>query len=130
MADPFLYRVTAVVRLGDSADERSDRCGFRDFRFEDGHFRLNGRRLFLRGAHTVNATPVGQQVPGDPALFQRDLLYMRTMGFNCIRFIWGARHDGSSVCAMSWACSCMTSTRLEPLRGYPAGSRAVRPVGD
>ena len=89
--DPFLYRVTARVRAAGSCslDEHSTRCGFRDFRFEKGYFRLNGRRIFLRGAHTVNATPVGQQVPGDPGLFQRDLLYMKTMGMNCIRFIWG-----------------------------------------
>ena len=89
LADPFLYRVTARVQIGGSADERSDRCGFRTFRMDRGYFRLNGRRLFLRGAHTVNATPVGQQVAGDPALFQRDVLLMKTMGFNCIRFIWG-----------------------------------------
>ena len=90
--DPYLYRVTARVSEGSSGsrDERSGRCGFRDFRFEDGYFRLNGRRLFLRSTHTVNATPVGQLVPHDPDLFRRDLLYLKTMGFNCIRFIWGA----------------------------------------
>jgi hypothetical protein len=89
LADPFLYRVTARLAVGEDADERADRCGFRDFRFERGAFRLNGRRLFLRGTHTVNATPVGQQVADDPALFQRDLVLLKAMGFNCIRFIWG-----------------------------------------
>lgn len=89
LADPFLYRVAARLSVGEVSDERSDRCGFRDFRFERGAFRLNGRRLFLRGTHTVNATPVGQQVAGDPALFQRDLVLLKAMGFNCIRFIWG-----------------------------------------
>jgi len=89
LGDPFLYRVTARLRLGASCDERSTRCGFRDFRFENGAFRLNGRRLFLRSSHTVNSTPVGQHVAGDPALFQHDILFMKTMGFNCIRIIWG-----------------------------------------
>jgi len=89
LADPYLYRVTARVVVDGAGDERSDRCGFREFRFDNGAFRLNGRRIFLRSAHTVNSTPVGQQVPGDPALFQRDILFMKTMGFNCIRFIWG-----------------------------------------
>jgi len=89
LADPYLYRVTARVEAGASFDERSDRCGFRDFRFAGGYFRLNGRRIFLRSTHTCNATPVGQQVPGDPSLFQRDLVLLKTMGFNCIRFIWG-----------------------------------------
>ncbi len=90
--DPHLYRVTARVSEAGAGfrDERSGRCGFRDFRFENGYFRLNGKRLFLRSTHTVNATPVGQLVPHDPDLYRRDLLYLKAMGFNCIRFIWGA----------------------------------------
>ncbi|NQU12358.1 glycoside hydrolase family 2 [bacterium] len=82
---PFLYRVT--VRVGD--DERSVRCGFRDFRFENGFFRLNGRRIFLRSAHTCNHFPVGLKLPPDPDMARRDLLDLKVMGFNMIRFIWG-----------------------------------------
>jgi hypothetical protein len=91
LSDPALYRVTARVWASGSrcCDEASARCGFRDFRFENGYFRLNGHRVYVRSSHTCNATPVGQQVPHDPALFERDLLYMKTMGFNMIRFIWG-----------------------------------------
>ncbi|MGA2496962.1 MAG: sugar-binding domain-containing protein [Tepidisphaeraceae bacterium] len=83
--DPFLYRVT--VRVGD--DERSVRCGFRDFRFESGFFRLNGRRIFLRSTHTCNHFPVGLKLPPDPDMARRDLLDLKVMGFNMIRFIWG-----------------------------------------
>ncbi|MBM3890684.1 MAG: glycoside hydrolase family 2, partial [Verrucomicrobia bacterium] len=83
--DPFLYRVT--VRAGD--DERSVRCGFRDFTFENGAFRLNGRRLFLRCSHTGNHCPVGLQLPPDPDMLRRDLLNVKVMGFNSIRFIAG-----------------------------------------
>ena len=83
--DPFLYRVTAQV--GD--DERSVRCGFREFRFENGFFRLNGRRLFLRSTHTCNHFPVGLKLPPDPDMARRDLLDLKVMGFNMIRFIWG-----------------------------------------
>ena len=83
--DPFLYRVTA--RLGD--DERSVRCGFRDFRFENGCFRLNDRRVFLRSTHTCNHFPVGLKLPPDPDMARRDLLDLKVMGFNMIRFIWG-----------------------------------------
>ncbi|MBM3888308.1 MAG: glycoside hydrolase family 2 [Verrucomicrobia bacterium] len=83
--DPFLYRVTA--RVGD--DERSVRCGFREFRFEDGFFRLNGRRIFLRSTHTCNHFPVGLKLPPDPDMARRDLLDLKVMGFNMIRFIWG-----------------------------------------
>jgi len=89
--DPFLYRVTVRASVGayDSVDEDSVRCGFRDFRFEDGYFRLNGRRIYLRCSHTGNNAPVGLQLPHDPDLFRRDLLNVKVMGFNAIRFIAG-----------------------------------------
>jgi hypothetical protein len=89
--DPFLYRVTTRVdtRATGSTDERSVRCGFRDFRFENGCFRLNGRRIFLRSSHTCNHFPIGQRLPHDPDLARRDLLDVKVMGFNAIRFIWG-----------------------------------------
>jgi hypothetical protein len=83
--DPFLYRVT--TRLGE--DERSVRCGFREFRFQNGFFRLNGRRIFLRSTHTCNHFPVGLKLPPDPDMARRDLLDLKVMGFNMIRFIWG-----------------------------------------
>lgn len=83
--DPFLYRVTA--RVGE--DEHSVRCGFREFRFESGFFCLNGRRLLLRSTHTCNHFPVGLKLPPDPDMARRDLLDLKVMGFNMIRFIWG-----------------------------------------
>jgi beta-galactosidase/beta-glucuronidase len=89
--DPYLYRVTAQVqaRQSDSISECSTRCGFREFRFEDGYFRLNGRRIFLRSSHTVNHYPIGLQFPHDPDLARRDFLNVKVMGFNMVRFIWG-----------------------------------------
>lgn len=89
--DPYLYRVTVRARVdGASAfDEQSTRCGFRDFRFADGYFRLNGRRIYLRCSHTCNHYPLGIQFPEDPDLLRRDMLNMKVMGFNAIRFIWG-----------------------------------------
>ncbi len=87
--DPFLYRVTARVDAGGATDEQSVRCGFRDFRFEDGYFRLNGKRLFLRSSHTGNCCPVGLERPVDPDWLRRDLLNVKVMGFNAIRFIAG-----------------------------------------
>ncbi len=97
--DPFLYRVTARTVAGGLGQERSVRIGFRDFRLERGYFRLNGRRIYIRSSHTVNAMPVGLQVPFDPGLFRRDLVLMKTMGFNMIRFIWGgARPEQLEAC--------------------------------
>ena len=89
--EPNLYRVTARVQAKESLsfDERSVRCGFRDFTFENGYFRLNGRRLFLRCSHTGNHCPVGLQLPPDPDMLRRDLLNVKVMGFNAIRFISG-----------------------------------------
>lgn len=89
--DPFLYRVAARVQADGAAsfDEHAERCGFRDFRFADGCFRLNGRRLFLRCSHTGNCCPIGLELPHDPDLLRRDLLNVKVMGFNAIRFISG-----------------------------------------
>ncbi len=87
--DPYLYRVTVRVAVpkSDAAEEVSTRCGFRDFRFADGAFRLNGKRIFLKSSHTGNTVPApGYRVPLDPDLLRRDLLNSKVMGFNMIRF--------------------------------------------
>ena len=89
--NPYLYRLSLrnTNKKDQSADERSVRFGFRDFKFENGNFRLNGKRLFLRSSHSCNNFPVGQRLPMDPDQARRDLIDMKMMGFNTIRFIWG-----------------------------------------
>ena len=91
LSDPYLYRVTARISRPGSAlfDEQSVRCGFRDFRFEKGAFRLNGRRIFLRCSHTGNCCPIGLEMPHDPDFLRRDLINAKAMRFNAIRFISG-----------------------------------------
>ncbi len=86
--DPYLYRVTGSVYFADSGslDELSTRCGFRDFRLQDGYFRLNGKRTFLKSSHTATIYPIGLHWPHDPDLARRELLDMKVMGFNAIRF--------------------------------------------
>ena len=86
--DPYLYRVSARLRSAGSPsfDEQSTRCGFRGFRFENGHFRLNGRRIFLKSSHAATHYPIGLRWPHDPDLARRELLAMKVMGFNAIRF--------------------------------------------
>lgn len=86
--DPYLYRVTARAQLPNSPsfDERSSRCGFRDYCFQDGYFRLNGKRIFLKCSHTSTHYPIGLHWPHDPDLARRDLLLAKSMGFNSIRF--------------------------------------------
>lgn len=94
--DPFLYRSTARMSVSASGTmchyELATRFGFRDFRFEDGYYRLNGKRLFMRSSHTCNHYPVGMQVPHDRELLRRDLLYAKAAGFNMIRFIAGVAY--------------------------------------
>ena len=77
-----------------SIDERSARCGFRDFRVVDGYFRLNGKRIFVRSTHTGNHCPIGQVIPPvtAPDLLRRDLVYAKASGFNMVRFISGVAH--------------------------------------
>jgi len=88
---PYLYRVSARLRRPGTPgwDEHSVRCGFRDFRFGNGYFRLNGRRIFLRCSHTGNCCPVGLELPYDPDWLRRDLINAKAMRFNAIRFIAG-----------------------------------------
>jgi hypothetical protein len=90
LGDPYLYRVSALVRLdaSSSVDEQSTRCGFRDFRFQNGAFRLNGKRLFLKCSHSGSELPCSP-VAVDPDMLRKDLLNCKATGFNAIRFIAG-----------------------------------------
>ena len=128
---PYLYRVTARVGLAGSGsfDERSTRCGFRDFRFPDGYFRLNGRRIYLRCAHTCNHYPIGLQFPHDPDLLRRDLLNMKVMGFNTIRFIWGgAARLQLDLCDEIGLMVYEESYAAWPIADSPEDGRAIRPL--
>jgi len=86
--NPYLYRVSAFlnVQSSDSVDEFSLRCGFRVFRVEDGYFKINGKRIFLRSSHSGNEFPIGIHHPKDPDLLRRDIINAKAMGFNCIRY--------------------------------------------
>ena len=47
--NPKLYSVTVRIRRGDSADEVTERFGFRTVEFREDGFYLNGRRRQIRG---------------------------------------------------------------------------------
>lgn len=95
--DPYLYRVTAMLSTdrGASTNEQSTRCGFRDFRLENGTFQLNGKRLFVKCSHSGAEVPVGMNVPLDPDLLRRDLLNCKVIGMNMFRSFTGlaSRHQ-------------------------------------
>lgn len=87
--EPYLYRVTARLVAKDtpnSLDEFSVRTGFRDFRFEDGYFKLNGKRVILRCSHTGGEVPILYMIPHDPDIDRKTILHMKEMGFNSIRY--------------------------------------------
>ncbi|MBQ1456325.1 MAG: hypothetical protein IIZ25_10840 [Thermoguttaceae bacterium] len=70
-------------------DLRTAVCGFRDFRFERGAFRLNGKRIYLKCSHSGSDSPITHRLPLDPDLYRRDILTCKAMGFNMIRYIAG-----------------------------------------
>ena len=99
--DPNLYTVTAEYsRVKESSgaeqaaelpalDRQTATCGFRDFRFENGAFRLNGKRIYVKCSHSGSDSPITHRVPLDPDLYRKDILACKTMGFNMIRYIAG-----------------------------------------
>jgi len=89
--EPSLYRVTARLNTGHNAtmDEKSARCGFRDFRFSNGYFRLNGKRIFLKSAHFGGDVPMTGMAPFDESFVRKDFLSLKMMGFNMARCISG-----------------------------------------
>ncbi len=89
--DPNLYSVVADFSSNDGAldDRRASTCGFRDFRFERGYFRLNGKRIYVKCSHSGSDSPITHRVPFDPDLYRKDIISCKTMGFNMIRYIAG-----------------------------------------
>jgi hypothetical protein len=89
--DPFLYSVAASVQTvgSTSVDERSARCGFRDFHFENGYFRLNGRRFFPHGNLYHTQYPGTYTVPLDEDMLRRDVVNMKALGINFCRIVFG-----------------------------------------
>ncbi len=95
--DPFLYtiRVTTEWPAAGSPTARYDsyamRTGFRDFRLVDGYFQLNGKRLFLKSAHSNWYDPIS--IYGTPRTMKylgQDLALLKSAGFNMFRLIVSA----------------------------------------
>ena len=67
---PFLYLAAVSV---DGRDTHTVSFGFKDFRIQNGFFFLNGKRIFIKGAHT--------------AITPAYAVSMKALGFNLIRTI-------------------------------------------
>ena len=60
--------------------------GVRDFRAENGHFTLNGRRIFLRGEANCAVFPETGYPPMDVDAWKEILQKYHAYGVNCMRF--------------------------------------------
>ena len=95
--DPFLYtiQVTTDWPSAGSPAARHDsfafRTGFRDFRLVDGFFHLNGKRIYLKSAHSNWYDPIS--IYGTPRTMKylgQDFALLKGAGFNMFRFIVSA----------------------------------------
>ena len=99
--DPYLYRVTLRTdnESAGSLDERSVRCGFRDFRFENGSFRLNGRGYSFAPAIPATISLWGNGCRQTPT----------RRGVTCwMSRLWGSTRSalfGAARCATNWTCA-------------------------
>ncbi|HWR51814.1 MAG TPA: Ig-like domain-containing protein [Bryobacteraceae bacterium] len=139
---PNLYRVS--VQLSPSGEDASEdiasvRFGFRDFRFDNGAFRLNGKRILLQAAPVSNFDALGFWLPYDlgasPDFFERRLMEAKRLGFNMVRVHRGAarrnmldRADeiGLMIYEESFAASRTAPTPYLADRLRDAFSRLVR----
>ncbi len=89
--DPQFYLVTMDMECEEKTvsfrDQKTVRCGFRELRVDNGYFRLNGKRIFLRCTLTVNDYCCGDKIPNDHLM--RDLIFLKAAGFNMVRFLVG-----------------------------------------
>lgn len=87
--EPFLYKTEIAVQAKNCSEERSVRFGFRDFRFENGYFRLNGKRIFLVGCNFSTHYPVGYTVPLYEDMLRQDVIHMKALSQNFVRIPFG-----------------------------------------
>jgi beta-galactosidase len=82
---PYLYRVRAELWSGGVLQDRVDeRTGFRDFRFENGRFLLNGQAVLLRGVGKHQETEARAAAVGDDEL-REDFASLQDLGVNFVR---------------------------------------------
>lgn len=86
---PNLYTVEVKLRSPFGEHRVTHRIGFREFLVKDGFFYLNGKKIYLKSAHTGNAFPIGQMLPVHPDQLRKDLIYAKSCGFNMLRSIAG-----------------------------------------
>lgn len=71
--DPYLYTLRASVKTAGGTEVRQKRFGFKTLRIENGWFVLNGKRIWLTCAHTIET--------------KEAVLHAKTMGFKALRYL-------------------------------------------
>ncbi len=88
LEDPYLYMFNVCLSaLGKELDESSVRFGLREFTVKDGFFYLNGKRIFIKGAHHQSNFPITIAYPHTPELAYYDVKLAKEAGFNFSRII-------------------------------------------
>ena len=88
---PFLYEAETIIRSsGHAVDRTATTFGMREFTIRDGHFHLNGERIFLRGGniafHRFLSDPGRSVLPWDPLWIRRVLIDIpKAHNFNFFR---------------------------------------------
>ncbi len=83
---PNLLRLMLEAKVGGVKATWSGPVGLRDFRAHDGHFTINGRRVFLRGKHDGCVFPLTAHPPMDEAGWQKYFAVVQAYGLNHVRF--------------------------------------------
>ncbi len=79
-------RLQTLTVSGPGLEARTACFGVRDFRAEDGHLTLNGRRFFLRGEANCAVFPETGYCPMTVEAWRGILETYRAFGVNCMRF--------------------------------------------
>ncbi|MBO5649472.1 MAG: beta galactosidase jelly roll domain-containing protein [Clostridia bacterium] len=89
--DPQLYDVTINVSASNKTDEHTIRTGFKELYVdEDGYFVLNGERFYVKCTHAATFLPGSVDTAADLDTYYNLLLYLKSCGFNTIRYISSA----------------------------------------
>ena len=87
VADPFLYVAEATVQLGSQvSDDCAARFGLREFTVgRNGAFYLNGKEIFVKGAHYQSTEPITLAFPRSQDAARQIVQIAKEGGFNFIR---------------------------------------------
>ena len=89
--EPYVYRLLLSVTDEDknTVSERTLWFGFREFRAEEDHFSINGRKTFLRGRHQGMLFPLSGFAPMNVTGWLKDFKIAKD---------WGINHERCHTC--------------------------------